>query len=230
MEENPKFSLLEPLNMNINHPIAFEDKKYYKQLFDIGNFTFLINPPVCQNSTEGLLLLIFVSSNPKNHRNRDLIRKTWGRKTDCTKIVFLMGIPPEDSHLESQTTIAARIQEESVIFGDIVQGTFMDVYRNLSYKHMMGLKWAANHCPAARYVLKTDDDVMVHSEALVNFLVRDLSPWGARRLIICYRHENAIVWREDSKWIVTEKEYPNMYYPTYCQGKEVPHSYFLLHS
>lgn len=33
------------------------------------------------------------------------------------------------------------INEESERYHDLVQGNFVDSYRNLTYKHVMGLKW-----------------------------------------------------------------------------------------
>lgn len=214
MEGNPQFTLLEPSNASTR---KVDDN--YGELMDLKNFTFLINSPVCSKYNEGILLIIIVSSNPKNCENRDLIRKTWGQQTKYAKLLFLMGVPPDSVTLEDNvTTLAVQIHKESVQYQDIVQGTFLDAYRNMTYKHMMGLKWVAHHCPDAKYILKTDDDVVVHTEAVVNFLIRDLSPWGARNLIICDVSKGAEVLRNDSKWSVTKKEYADDVYPPYCAG------------
>jgi hypothetical protein len=58
------------------------------------------------------------------------------------------------------------LEDESNLYQDMVIGPFLDSYRNLTYKHVMALKWVHYHCPEARYVLKSDDDVFVHTPAL----------------------------------------------------------------
>lgn len=205
--KDPKFSTLGPFNTT---DITVEDN--YTQLIDISNFTFKINPQPCKDYPAGLLLMIIISSNPYNRENRMVIRNTWGRNHDSTKVVFLVG---ETGNL----TIAQKIQNESIKYGDIVQGNFVDVYRNMTYKHVMGLKWVAHHCPKAKYVLKTDDDIVVNSREMTHFLARELSPWGAKDLITCQVLENAKVQRsKKSKWKVTTEEYASTYYPTYCAG------------
>lgn len=206
--QNPQFSLLGPYNgTEYNAP-----DDVYDQLIDLKNFSFKVNPQPCQNYSAGLLLVVIISSNPSNYDNRMVIRNTWGRSLDSTKVVFLIG---ESENL----TISHRIQNESALFGDIVQGSFTDAYRNMTYKHIMGLKWVTHHCPMAKYVLKTDDDVVVNSHALRQFLTRELSPWGAKGLITCQVLEHAQVQRSHrSKWRVSPAEYAPHYYPTYCAG------------
>lgn len=211
LETRPKFTLMKPSNTTLELV-----KDNYTQLIDLKNFTFLLNPSVCDH-IEGLLLL--VSSKPSHVNPRELIRKTWAQQTHSTKLVFLLGIPPDET-MQDNTTLSEQIIKESVLYGDIVQGTFLDTYRNLSYKHVMGLKWVAHHCHTAKYVLKGDDDAIVHSEALMHFLARDLSPWGARKLILCEIYTDSPVDRDNSsKWYVTKQEYEDDQYPEYCFGK-----------
>ena len=51
-----------------------------------------------------------------------------------------------------------RLEEESSKYGDLVQGDFLDTYRNLSYKAIMGSLWVAEFCGQAEFVVKIDDD------------------------------------------------------------------------
>lgn len=204
----PQFSLLGPYNTT---EVIVEDN--YEQLIDINNFTFIHNPQPCKNYTAGLLLMVIVSSNPHHAEKRQIIRNTWGRNFDSTKVVFLIGETKND------TTVSKLIHKEISEHGDIVYGNFKDAYRNLTYKHVMGLKWVTHHCSVAKYVLKTDDDVLVNSRELRHFLARELSPWGARDLIMCQVLKNAKAQRSaKSKWKVTTHEYAKQYYPTYCAG------------
>lgn len=204
---DPKFILNSPYNGT-----KIKTNDVYEKLIDIKNFTFLTNPQPCEEYPAGLLLLIIVSSNPSNYENRMVIRNTWGKAVDSTRMVFLLGET-------DNTTNIHHIMLESKEHGDIVQGSFTDAYRNMTYKHVMGLKWVAHHCPMAKYILKTDDDVVLNSREMRRFLAKELSPWGARGLIACQVLEHAEAQRnERSKWKVTTAEYASFYYPTYCAG------------
>lgn len=205
--KDPKFSFLGPYNTT-----TVKTNDVYHHLIDIKNFRFKVNPQPCRVYTQGLLLVIIVTSNPVNFENRVIIRETWGKSVDSTKVVFLMGETPN-------ATLAMKIQKESNMYGDIVQGTFVDAYRNMTYKHVMGLKWVTHHCPMAKYILKADDDIVVNARGLRRFLVQELSPWGVKGLIACQMCEHALAYRTNSsKWMVSMKEYGQDYYPTYCAG------------
>lgn len=205
---DPKFSLLGPENVN---EILVNDT--YDQLIDMKNFSFLMNPQPCLDYPAGLLLVVIIASRPTNFKNRMVIRNTWGRSVDSTKVVFMIGE-------SSDVAIVQKIQNESQIYGDIMQGNFVDAYRNMTYKHVMGMKWVVHHCPMAKYILKTDDDMVVNSHELRRFLAKELSPWGAKGLITCQVLEHAAAQRSNrSKWRVSMTEFSAQYYPTYCAGK-----------
>lgn len=204
---DPGFTLLGPYNTTMPPPAD----EYYK-LIDIIDFSFKMNTDPCKGYDAGLLLMVIVSSKISNFENRMTIRSTWGRSVEAMKVVFLIG------ETNNQTLID-KISNESLLHNDLVQGNFIDAYRNMTYKHVMGLKWVTRYCPMARYVLKTDDDVLVNVRALSHFLVKELSPWGARDLIACQVLEHALAQRgHNSKWKVSLEEYEAYYYPTYCAG------------
>lgn len=60
--------------------------------------------------------------------------------------------------------------EESRTHGDILQEDFVDSYMNLTIKSVMGLKWASTHCPQARFLMKTDDDMFINVPSLLTYL------------------------------------------------------------
>ncbi|XP_071446403.1 beta-1,3-galactosyltransferase 5 [Hetaerina americana] len=207
----------------------------YHRLIDLTEFDFLFNHFPCNKSVTGgqtapsLVLLIFVHSHPANLAKRQIIRDTWGswayiqRADIAINLIFLLGEVLNASLQE-------RIRIENKITNDIVQGRFIDSYRNLTYKHVMGLKWCTYFCPQASYVLKTDDDVFVNTPALVRFLTvpRPDSPikLAADRFILCNRIDNARVKRSHrSKWYVSPKEYSSNVYPSYCMGCTILYSY-----
>lgn len=194
------------------HKLAPDDRT---TLIDVKDFAFQLNNFPC-NGSNSLLLLVLVHSAPGNVEKRRTIRETWGHGPH--RVLFLLGavqFPAEQADLE----------EENRVYRDLVQGDFLDSYRNMTYKHVMALKWTAYYCPGARYLLKTDDDVFVNSPALLDFLAQELSPWGARRLILCEPFTFAHVKRSyRSKWRVSPREYPGHMYPTYCAGWAVLYS------
>ena len=89
--------------------------------------------------------------------DREDIRQTWGRPTILgvnTRLVFLLGEPhnPPDQDL---------LVSESAKYGDIIQGSFLDSYQNLTYKNIMGKVWVSEFCSQAEFVIKTDDDTYI---------------------------------------------------------------------
>ncbi len=76
--------------------------------------------------------LILVHSAPSNRELRDAIRETWGTVPEA-KTVFLLGRVPSP---EAQ----AEIENEHLHYGDILQGSFLDSYRNMTYKHLLGYR------------------------------------------------------------------------------------------
>jgi len=214
----PSYLLLLPGNatsLSPPYPMRKLEPSDHTTLIDVKDFTFQLNNFPC-NGSSSLLLLVLVRSAPENVENRRTIRETWGR--GFHRVLFLLGA------VESRAAQAA-LEEENRTYRDLVQGRFLDSYRNLTYKHIMGLKWTAYYCPGARYLLKTDDDVFVNSPAVLDFLSQDLSPWGARRLILCPTLTFGHVVRSlKSKWRVSPQEYPGRIYPPYCAGWAVLYS------
>lgn len=193
--------------------LAYDD---YSQLIDIHNFTFITVSSVCSNET--VFLLVLIHSSPENYLKRKTIRETWGSPRAHLRILFMLG-EVKEKRLQSF------IHKESSLHGDIVQGKFIDAYRNMTYKHIMSLKYAIYHCPQAKYVLKTDDDVFVNMPIMIDFLKIILSPEGTGNLLLCETYTNAMVLRSyRSKWRVSFKEYPFRVYPTYCMGYAILYS------
>ncbi|KAJ1523459.1 hypothetical protein ONE63_001314 [Megalurothrips usitatus] len=167
------------------------------------------------------LVLVLVHSATAHAEHRRLIRDTWGSWGSAGRDVlvrFLVGLPATS---EEQATL----EEEAAAHGDLVQGNFVDAYRNMTYKHVMALKWFATRCPDATYVLKVDDDVLVNTPVLLDFVWRTLSPFGARRLLACSVLTGSLPKRSyRSKWRVSFKEYSRAMYPRYCAGWAVLYS------
>ncbi|XP_055621807.1 beta-1,3-galactosyltransferase 9 [Toxorhynchites rutilus septentrionalis] len=211
------------------NPIEMLPKDDYTSLIDLKHFKFIINYRNCSeserrkresvrnNSLKGderrsPLVLILVHSAPTNWYNRNTIRDTWGQYDPRAKLVFLLGAV-------NSSALQRRIQQENRLYDDIVQGNFVDAYRNMTYKHVMALKWFTYHCPDAKYILKADDDVFVNTPVLYDVLE---STTQRRKLLFCQEINRAAVKRTHrSKWYVSVTEYRNKYYPNHCPGYSI---------
>ncbi|XP_031784084.1 beta-1,3-galactosyltransferase 5 [Nasonia vitripennis] len=183
-------------------------------LIDFKKFKFIINRSICNETNPFLVMLIH--SAPSNFKKRHVIRETWGRSLSSIATLFLVGISEK---------YQIQLEEENTEYQDIIQGNFFDSYRNITYKHVMALKWVTYYCPHARYMLKLDDDVFVHVQALVEFLRNRLLTTNSKRLILCDTISSSMVkrsWR--SKWRVSPKDYADIKYPRYCAGWAILYS------
>lgn len=128
---------------------------------------FLINEPYFCLEQEHLYI-IAISSSPKNFEQRMAIRNTWGSAEvlNSTKgaILFLFG------RINNHMRLQKQIYEESMNYRDIVQGDFIDSYRNLTQKSIMALKWFSSYCSQVKFLMKTDDDIFVNTELLATYL------------------------------------------------------------
>ena len=61
----------------------------------------------------------------------------------------------------SDRTQQERIRNESDVHKDLVQGVFLDTYKNLTYKTVMGHMWVSKFCSQAEFVVKADDDIFL---------------------------------------------------------------------
>lgn len=162
-------------------------------------------------------LLVYVHAAPANLKKRQSIRQTWGDRGVLQRynasLVFIMG-RVEDARLMQL------VKMESERYGDIVQEDFLDSYRNLTYKAIAGLRWAATFCSEAAYILKSDDDILVNIHRLVKHIREVVAPtYGKERLILCNQWLRMKILRErKSKWYVPEDEFPGDYFPPYCSG------------
>ncbi|XP_064601043.1 UDP-GalNAc:beta-1,3-N-acetylgalactosaminyltransferase 1-like [Liolophura sinensis] len=126
------------------------------------------------------------------------------------KIAFLMGTTKDKKG-------AMLVNQESLKYGDIVQGDFLDTYRNLTNKGVMGFRWVTKYCPHAQMVLKIDDDIFVNIFKIIGYYF----PMYKRRknLIMCNTVFPGHVQRRHSRWTVQSDDFRGRkFYPRYCSG------------
>lgn len=130
--------------------------------------------------------------------------------------VFLLGLAPPPTK-ERYTTQAA-IVDEGRRFGDLVQGGFVEDYRNLTYKHVMGHGWVGERCGGVEFVVKMDDDIVVDLMK-VRKLLLGFNEWVNGASMAGYVLKGMKPIRETrNKWFVNQEEYAGTEYPTFLSG------------
>ncbi|XP_063420262.1 beta-1,3-galactosyltransferase 5-like [Mytilus trossulus] len=176
--------------------------------------TLLNNETKCKG--KDVLLLVFVHSSSEKSLARQQIRSTYGSISDYENehiaYVFVLGQTPKQK-------IQQRINDESEKYMDIVQGNFVDSYRNLTYKRVFSLFWVNNFCSNAKFVVKVDDDVIINIPLLIQHLRQKTKKNLITNVLECnmltdtkpLRHKN-------SKWRTSLLEYRYPTFPPYCDG------------
>lgn len=185
------------------------------KIFDL-NFHFVLNNiKMCENNSN-ILTLIMVTSYFGNIETRSAMRRSFSRedlKRINTRRVFLLGESPDDKYTTQQS-----VENESKRFGDIIQGNFKEAYRNLTYKHVMGLLWVREYCQNTKFVIKMDDDIVVNVER-IPLLLSSLKLPENKPFITGYILRNMKPIREPAnKWYVTQEEYSLSSYPDFVSG------------
>ena len=179
-------------------------------------YNYILNEPrACAVRMPDVLVLVHSSAADDVSRNR--IRSSWKgeQRVDGVEFTTLFLLGRSTDMLEQES-----IKEESVRHADIIQEDFVDSYRNLSLKNVMGLKWMAQFCNATKLLVKVDSDVMINVKQLARFHNEKLNENGVlKETIYCsvFRHYKP---RRDAqdKWFVSRKEYPYEFYPDHCEG------------
>ena len=180
-----------------------------EELYDVFS-----TQPQC---TRGSKFIVVITSAPENSDRRKAIRETWCNpsKFNLTKLtwqcVFLVG---QSTHHPSEVLVDNEISQNR----DILKGSYIDSYRNLTQKVMHGLHWASTICPT-QYVLKTDDDVFVNTKLLSNIITANTSIENVYiGLVVTAPDRLEVIRNPINKWVVSYEDYPNSHYPPYSSG------------
>ncbi|XP_040910933.1 beta-1,3-galactosyltransferase 2-like [Toxotes jaculatrix] len=184
-----------------------------------GPFPYIINEPdKCVQSRATPFLVLLIATEARKVEERNAIRQTWGNESVAPALgfirLFMLGKNEGELGLLQQKMLEAESQRHH----DIIQQDFLDSYKNLTIKTLMGMNWVAMHCPQASYVMKTDSDMFVNTEYLIYNLLRpELKPkknyftGNNMRGFAPNRNIN-------SKWYMPPELYPGEKYPTFCSG------------
>lgn len=164
----------------------------------------ILEPDIC--GSEDVAVIIH------SHANNSLIRSSQRKalKENNLKPVFVV--------FKSDSVKTEKLEEESLLYADLLVGEMQESYYNLIYKHVMALRWMNNNCPD-NIVIKMDDDIYVNFPSMlevVNKNIPDHNPdWmmGLLQLRLpVLRSETA------SKWSVSHQDWSEDVYPDFLSG------------
>lgn len=197
-------------NANMYRSISKRIPENYIHLYP---YRFLINESnKCAKRIPFLVLLIATKFD--EHKQREAIRKTWGNEKVIPGVeiirLFMLGV--------SQRVANQAILRESQHYHDIIQQDFVDTYKNLTLKTLMGMKWVTTYCSQASFVMKTDSDMFVNTEYLIKKLLRNFTlpktDYFTGSLMTGYQPHRD----NTSKWYMPKEMYPEDEYPSFCSG------------
>lgn len=209
LQEEPALDSLNP-NSNQTQP---------QELVPDGPFAYIINEPdKCSMGTHPPFLVLLIATEARQVEARNAIRQTWGNESVAPALGFIRLFLLGKAEGELGVVQQKMLKSESRRHHDIIQQDFVDSYKNLTVKTMMGINWVAKHCPHTAYVMKTDSDMFVNTEYLIQKLLRpDLEQrknyftGNNMRGFAPNRNKN-------SKWYMPPESYPGNKYPTFCSG------------
>lgn len=155
------------LNIFLIFTTENEEIDYSKRLMNLNDFEYII-PQKCElhkkKSNDKIpSLVVLIHSAPLHSELRDALRETWISFDQHVLSYFMLG----RTHSKA---LQDEINKENHKYNDIVQGNFIDSYHNLTYKHIMALKWFSSECNTVKYLLRIDDDVFANIPEVLDYL------------------------------------------------------------
>ncbi|XP_076462779.1 beta-1,3-galactosyltransferase 5-like [Babylonia areolata] len=174
-----------------------------------------VEMPECRR---GSLFTVLITSTPHHFEHRAKIRRTWCNPALPTQdvvrwqCVFLVG-------RTNDTQVATRLRAEGRRHGDLLRGSYLDSYRNLTLKVMQGLRWVDTSCQTL-YVLKTDDDCFANTVLLQQFLLTHNAHSAQLYAgsMVVRKEKRQVIRKPNEKWSVSLDDYLPDYYPMYASG------------
>ncbi|CAH2311869.1 beta-1,3-galactosyltransferase 2-like, partial [Pelobates cultripes] len=211
MDRNTVTQMIQRVILNGSAPTQTSDSNTYLK---INLHQYIINEPdKCKDQNPFLIILIATIA--KEVEQRQVIRKTWANEANVAKHgitimhLFMLGF---DTEAESKLILS-----ESQIYHDIIQKDFKEAYNNLTLKTIMGMEWISTYCPQSKYVMKTDSDMFVNTEYLLEMLQPNLPP--KQNFFTGTVFKDPVPHRsKESKWYVPYSVYPESRYPNFCSG------------
>ncbi len=188
--------------------LLFADCVKYMTLYKINNSNFC-------GSNSGLDFdsLIFVFNRVNDFNQRNAIRKTWAqnlnREESKTRFLFVLGSSDSQS-------IQNKVLVEDFKYKDLIEWQFIDSYLNSSLKAIGILRWTLFNCINVRFIMKTDDDILINPSMFSQF-ISYIS--NSKKTIYGLLAKGYKPLRETkSKWFISYKSYSHPKYPDFAVG------------
>ncbi|KAM4549163.1 N-acetyllactosaminide beta-1,3-N-acetylglucosaminyltransferase 3-like isoform 2-T2 [Odontesthes bonariensis] len=199
---------------SIKNFLFYQNCRHFPMLLDL--------PDKCggANKSGEIFLLLVIKSSPGNYERREVLRKTWAKERSHNGVqirrIFISGTSGDGFEKEQLNKLLKLEYNES---GDMLQWDFSDTFHNLTLKQTLFLKWMAENCPNARFVLNGDDDVFAHTNNMIEYLQSLPDNDGNKHLFTGYlfQNERPVRWPPSKYYVPTQIQESNQYLP-YCGG------------
>uniref|UniRef100_A0A914I0M9 Hexosyltransferase n=1 Tax=Globodera rostochiensis TaxID=31243 RepID=A0A914I0M9_GLORO len=170
----------------------------------------------CPNQTE---LIMLTMSRRNGFENRKAIRQTWMNDSVPGEVIrFLIADAGEGEAIDVQQ----KLEEEQAKHGDLLfLHGFVDLYIHLNFKVYGGFEWQQSFCANAKWVMKVDDDALVHLRRLAHWTEKKFRPIAVKNPLVYFGeiyHQYRPIRNPKSKWYAPKEMYPNDMYPDFMQG------------
>ncbi|KAL7306299.1 hypothetical protein TKK_0001728 [Trichogramma kaykai] len=231
------FAIHDQVQLNLQNPASnmlnsfFSNNGDLQKLLDLKEFTYIINTH-CKYSFQNhktiktfdhrFKFVWLITSFAGDNTKRNALRAAYNAK-QLTQLgirrIFLLGSLNKSAQKKTGITQAI-IKKEADKFQDIIQGNFMEAYKNLTYKHLMGLQWAVDKCSNTySYIMKMDDDIVINLYEAMELLKNKSSINDSKDFLMGYVLDHMTPIRDkESKWYVSEDEYSSETYPYFLSG------------
>ena len=130
---------------------------------DVNSFRFTINDGykrckvISKRRNNEERVFVVIGSSPHNYENRQAIRQTWAKQLGDSNYLYSFFIG-----LTRSAVIQQMIDQESQVYGDIIQVGLYERYPTMSQKTVALLHWTLKYCSAIDLILKTTDNVYLN--------------------------------------------------------------------
>ncbi|XP_041363246.1 beta-1,3-galactosyltransferase 1-like [Gigantopelta aegis] len=185
------------------------------------NYRFLKTPAPteCTRGSTPLLVIMVITLHNMTSQ-RQAIRDTWGSVSISNlgksssggdqllpiKVFFVLGV-------SKNATGNVALAKEADAKKDIIVAEFDDSYFNLTLKVLMSFRWIREFCPAAKYVMKVDEDTYVNVPKLVALI--GSRNWNNTIFGLFISNEDV---GRTGKYNISKTAYPPSIFPPHVKG------------
>ncbi|CAN6232190.1 unnamed protein product [Urochloa humidicola] len=175
-----------------------------------SNIEMLKSSPIPDGKDVDLLVGIFSTAN--NFKRRMVIRRTWMQydavRQGAVAVRFFVG-------LHTNLMVNKELWKEAHTYGDIQVLPFVDYYSLITWKTLAICVYGTS-AVSAKYVMKTDDDAFVRVDEVQSTIEKLNVSNGL--LYGRINSDSGPHRNPESKWYISQKEWPEEKYPPWAHG------------